>query len=247
MSNAATMSARLPVALTRLLPCLLLASLAGMPLAAVAADERVVPAHEEPRHVPKFANAWVRVIDVEIPEGERTLFHTHALDYPYLMVSSVTLRNQVYGQEAKDMPITRGLVGYYNASTQGAYTHRFINLGPGTFRAIGIELLQPPSGSSAAAAPIPSQPGLTTVVDNDRVRAYRFVLAPGQSLGPITIAGPSLRVALTDGTITDEAAGTAPAEVRVAPAQFTFSERARTITVSNRGAEPVEWVEFEFK
>ncbi len=227
---------------------LLAASLfALLPFTANAGDERVVPAHEEPRHVPKLANDWVRVIDVEIPEGERTLFHAHALDYPYLMVTSVTLRNQVFGQEQKDMPIMRGLVGFYSASTQGTYTHRFINLGPGTFRAIGIELLQPRASSGNAQPPIPDQPGLTTVLDNERVRAYRIMLQPGQSLGPVTIRGPSLRVALTPGLIADQFSDAAAIDTLMAPAHFTFNEAARTTIVSNRGKEPVEWVEFEFK
>lgn len=226
---------------------LLAACLALLPLAAAAEDDRIVPAHEEPRHVPKLVNAWVRVIDVEIPEGERTLFHAHALDYPYLMVTSVTLRNQVHGQEAKDMPIKRGLVGYYSASTQGAYTHRFINLGPGTFRAIGIELLQPPARGGSASPPNPDQAGLTTVLDNERVRAYRIVLQPGQTIGPLRISGPSLRVALTPGLIADQSAGAEALEAAVAPAKFFFSEATRVTTLTNRGEQPVELVEFEFK
>lgn len=226
---------------------LLAACIALLPLAAAAEDERVVPAHEEPRHVPKLTNAWVRVIDVEIPEGERTLFHAHALDYPFLMVTSVTLRNQAYGEAAKDMPIKRGLVGYYSASTQGTYTHRFINLGPGTFRAIGIELLQPAPRSGAGSAPIPEQPGIATVLDNPRVRAYRIVLQPGQTLGPVRIAGPSLRVALTPGLIADQAPGAEAVETEITPAKFSFSENARVTTLTNRGDQPVEMVEFEFK
>lgn len=223
------------------------ACIALVAFTAHAADDRIVPAHEEPRHVPKLANQWVRVIDVEIPEGERTLFHEHALDYPFLMVTSVTLRNQVYGQEQKDMPITRGLVGYYSATTQGSYTHRFINLGPGTFRAIGIELMQPSARSDGASVPMPDQPGLTTALDNPRVRAYRIVLQPGQSVGPLTIRGPSLRVALTPGLIADQPASAGAVETVLTPAQFAFSEATRVTTVTNRGEQPVEWVEFEFK
>lgn len=230
-------------ALTLLAFCLFSASLVG-----AADDDRVVPAHQEPRHVPKLVNALVRVIDVEIPEGERTLFHAHSLDYPYLMVTSVTLNNQIFGQESKDLPITRGLVGYYRASTQGTYTHRFINLGPGTFRAIGIELLQPLALGGPVTDSIPARPGLATVLDNERVRAYRIVLAPGQSLGPITIPGPSLRVALTAGTLADQAPGGAAAvETTLAPARFAFSDTARVTTLTNRGTEPLELVDFEFK
>ena len=226
----------------------LLATLfAGAPWLAAAEDEPVVPAHQEPRHVPRLVNDRVRVIDVEIPEGERTLFHAHSLDYPYLMVTSVTLENQVYGQAPKDLPITRGLVGYYRASTQGTYTHRFINRGPGTFRAIGIELLQPLALGGGVTASIPAQPGLVTALDNERVRAYRIVLQPGQSLGPIAIPGPSLRVAMTPGTITDQAPGAAPVPSELAPARFSYSAAARVTTLVNRGDQPVELVEFEFK
>jgi hypothetical protein len=192
-------------------PAILLAACLPLaPLAATADDDRVVPAHEEPRHVPKLVNRWVRVIDVEIPEGERTMFHAHSLDYPYLMITSVTLKNQVFGQEPKDTPITRGLVGYYRASTQGTYTHRFINLGPGTFRAIGIELLRPMALGGTVTASIPAQPGIETAIDNERVRAYRIVLQPGQSVGPLAIPGPSLRIANAGGCHLGPGAGRLP-------------------------------------
>ena len=85
-----------------------------------AEDERAVPANEEPRHVVKLENEWVRIIDVEIPEGEKTLYHTHSLDYPYVLVSSVTLYNQVLGQEPKDAKMQAGFVGYYDAVAKGA-------------------------------------------------------------------------------------------------------------------------------
>jgi len=79
---------------------------------AIAADsETAVPANEEPRHVVKLENEWVRIVDVEIPEGEKTLYHTHSLDYPYVLVTSVTLYNQVQGQEAKDVQMKAGFVG----------------------------------------------------------------------------------------------------------------------------------------
>ncbi|HYN27348.1 MAG TPA: hypothetical protein VES94_03540, partial [Burkholderiales bacterium] len=80
-------------------------------VALAADDERVVPANEEPRHVVKLENEWVRIIDVEIPEGEQTLYHTHSLDYPYVLVTSVTLYNQIHGQEPMDMKMQAGSIG----------------------------------------------------------------------------------------------------------------------------------------
>jgi hypothetical protein len=211
------------------------------------AQDEVVPANKEPRHVVKLENEWVRVIDVEIPEGERTLFHTHSLDYPYVLITSVTLFNQVYGQEPKDVKMEAGFIGYYRASTQGEYTHRFINRGPGTFRAIGIELLKPLQASDRVVAPQPATSGMETVLDNERVRAYRLRLAPGQSAGPLTIARPSIRIAMGEGRITEKVEGRYDAAFDLAPAQFVFRPQDTTTTVTNNGDREIELVEFVFK
>jgi hypothetical protein len=211
----------------------------------VAADsERVVPANEEPRHVVKLENEWVRLVDVEIPEGEQTLYHTHSLDYPYVLVTSVTLYNQIYGEEAKDVKMNAGFIGYYDAATKGAYTHRFINRGPGTFRAIGIELLKPASQSTGPS--LPPVAGADIVLDNKRVGAYRIKLAPGASIGPLTISGPSIRVALTDGKLLHELEDT-QTETRLAPAQFVFQPQTTTASFTNAGDKDLELVEFVLK
>jgi hypothetical protein len=211
-----------------------------------ADDERVVPANEEPRHVVKLENEWVRIIDVEIPEGEQTLFHTHSLDYPYVLVTSVTLYNQVYGQEAKNVNMQAGFIGYYDAAAKGAYTHRFINRGPGTFRAIGIELLKPTRDSAAPNAALPALPGVETALDNERVGAYRIRLAPGASIGPLTIPGPSIRVAMGEGKMVHESEDT-QTDMRLAPAQFVFQPQTTTATFTNTGATQLELVEFILK
>ena len=211
-----------------------------------ADDEPVVPANEEPRHVVKLENEWVRIIDVEIPEGEQTLYHTHSLDYPYVLVTSVTLYNQIYGQEARDVKMQAGFVGYYNAVAKGAYTHRFINRGPGTFRAIGIELLKPIGDSAAPTAALPLLSGVETALDNERVGAYRIRLAPGASLGPITIPGPSIGVAMGEGRMAYEYEDTLT-ESRVTPAQFVFQPQTATVTFTNLGGTELELVEFVLK
>ena len=213
----------------------------------IAADaERVVPANEEPRHVVKLENEWVRIIDVEIPEGEQTLYHTHSLDYPYVLVTSVTLFNQIHGQEAKDVNMQAGFVGYYNAAAKGAYTHRFINRGPGTFRAIGIELLQTSQVSPASGGSLPALPGAEIALDNERVGAYRIKLSPGATIGPLTIPGPSIRVAMGEGKMVHEIEGT-QTEMRLAPAQFVFQPQTTTATFTNTGATELELVEFVLK
>jgi len=211
-----------------------------------ADDERILPANEEPRHVVMLENEWVRVIDVEIPEGERTLYHTHSLDYPYVLVTSVTLYNQIYGQEPKDVKMQAGFIGYYDAASKGAYTHRFINRGPGTFRAIGIELLKPMEVPAAPNAALPALAGAEIALDNGRVGAYRIKIAPGKSIGPLTIPGPSIRVAMGEGKMVHETEDT-QSETRIAPAQFVFQPQTTTAVFTNTGATELELVEFVLK
>ncbi len=162
------------------------------------------------------------------------------------MISSVTLKNQIHGQEPKDVTIERGMVGYYRA-VQGTYTHRFINLGPGTFRAIGVELLRSAPANTMVEAPLPDMPGLATVLDNERVRAWRISLEPGQSIGPIAIPGPSLRVAVDAGRISETVASGAVTQSELIPAAFAFRGDPYIVTLTNVGSAKVEFVEFSLK
>ena len=210
-----------------------------------AQAQDAVPANQEPRHRVKLENEYVRIIDVEVPAGDATLYHTHSLDYPCVMVTDALLGNDVPGKPAADLKITRGLIGYYRAS-QGAYTHRFVNAGDGTFRAIGIELLKPAPSSSQVVTPLPASTGYTTVLDNERVRGYLVTLEPGQSVGPVTLAGPGIRVVLTGGTVQQkDASGVVTLDVT--PAQFAWRGSTSAHSLTNVGSSKVEIVEFELK
>jgi hypothetical protein len=216
------------------------------PLVGAAAGEKAVMAKEEPRHRPKLENDYVRILDVEIPPGDQTLFHTHDLNYAFLMVNEAQLRNEVAGKPGTtDIKIPAGLVGYYRAS-EGAYTHRFINIGTDMFRAIGIELLRP-APSPAVSAPLPSSSGYVTVLDNERVRAYRLVLEPGQSAPAVTLQGSSVRVAGTAGKLLQQAPGGETAEIQLEPARFQWRATPSTHSLKNAGSSRVEIYEFELK
>lgn len=224
---------------------LLLAATCWATGAAVEAENTAIPAKEEPRHRPKLENEYVRILDVEIPAGDQTLFHTHDLNYAYLMVNAALLRNEVMGKPGTaEIKIPAGLVGYYRA-TEGAYTHRFTNIGAEPFRAIGIELLRSAS-SSGVAAPLPESTGYVTVLDNERVPAYRVVLEPGQSTPAVTLSGPSIRVAETAGRVRQQSAGS-EVEAELVPARFEFRGQAARHALKNVGDARVEIFEFELK
>ena len=215
-------------------------------IAATAKAQDAVPANQEPRHRVKLQNEYVRIIDVEVPAGDATLYHTHSLDYPYVMVTDALLKNDVPGKPTVDLKITQGLIGYYRAS-QGAYTHRFVNAGSGTFRAIGIELLKPAPSSVQVVSPLPDVAGYKTVLDNERVRGYLVSLEPGQSVGPVTLAGPGIRVVLTGGKVEQKGVDGKVATLDLTPAQFAWRESTAAQSLTNVGGSKVEIVEFELK
>jgi quercetin dioxygenase-like cupin family protein len=233
--------------LLRHLHAAVLAALLSWAATGVAlAEDDAIPAKEEPRHRPKLENEYVRILDVEIPAGDQTLFHTHDLNYAYLMVNAALLRNEVKGKPGTvEIKIPAGLVGYYRAS-EGAYTHRFTNIGTEPFHAIGIELMRP-GPSPAVTPPLSEKAGYVTVLDNERVRAYRVVLEPGQSTPSVTLAGPSIRVAGTEGKILQQAPGAEAVAVDLVPARFEFRAGPAAHSLKNVGTARIEIYEFELK
>lgn len=218
---------------------------AFLAVAIVSAQEQALDAKDEPHHRPKFVNEVVRVLDVEVLPGEATMYHTHSLDYPYVMLSTSLLKNEIPGKPRSDLNIMAGLIGYYRAS-QGAYTHRFTNVDSQPFRAIGIELLTR-SALGSGAAPLSESLGIKKVLDNDRVRGYRLTLAPGESIGPLTLPGRSVRVAQSAGVIEQSVNGGELTKVSLALAQFEWRDTAAAYVLKNVGETTMELVEFEFK
>ena len=219
--------------------------LAFLGAAIAAAQEQAVDAKDEPHHRPKFVNEVVRVLDVEVLPGEATMYHTHSLDYPYVMLSTSLLKNDIPGKPQADLNITAGLIGYYRAS-QGAYTHRFTNVDGTPFRAIGIELLTR-SALGNGAAPLAESASIKNVLDNERVRGYRLTVAAGESVGPLTLPGRSVRVAQTAGVIEQSVNGGDAVSTVVDVAHFEWRETAVTVVLKNAGATTLELIEFEFK
>ena len=84
--------------------------LAFLGAAIAAAQQQAVDAKDEPHHRPKFVNEVVRVLDVEVLPSEATMYHTHSLDYPYVMLSTSLLKNDIPGKPQADLNITAGVI-----------------------------------------------------------------------------------------------------------------------------------------
>jgi hypothetical protein len=100
-----------------------------------------VPVEQEPHHHLVFANQYVRVLEVIVPPGEPTLFHTHYLDNVAILLSNTTLKNQAPGEDWTERQVTHGSVGF-RAGTKTPYTHRIQNTGSAVFRVFDVQILQ---------------------------------------------------------------------------------------------------------
>jgi quercetin dioxygenase-like cupin family protein len=150
-------------------------------------DDKVVPVHEEPRHRLVFDSPGTKILDVQIPPGDTTLFHTHSDPILYVNMSSSQTRSQTLGREWTGSDTTRSPArivaevqapprpGRMNSVTSYAtqpLTHRVNNVGQTLFRLIGITNASPGDESTAPSADFAATPEL----ENRWFRGYRWSL-----------------------------------------------------------------------
>ncbi len=211
--------------------------------AALAATPSAVPIEQEPAHRLVLQNGYVRVFEVWLPSGEATLWHIHLYDGVSVRLADATIEDQPKDGPAEAFSLRRGQVSY--GATPIARTHRVRNVGESTFHIVYIELLTPPrisAGHAAAASPDPR-----VVLENDRVRALRRILAPGESTDMHTHGSRAVGVPVTAGRleISDPEGATRTVEVKVGAAQWI--EPGTTHRLKNVGDAAIEIVDIEIK
>ena len=174
----------------------------------IQAEEPVVPVYHEPHHRQVFQYGPTRILDVQIPPGDTSWYHTHASPILYVTLSSGQIRTQNLGQEWGGGGGGRGQAPNTNPSTtpgasagvapnaaappaprissttsyaERPVTHRVQNIGDRLFRPIGV--INESAGDETTteqAAGFDARPELV----NRWYRAYRSVLAPGESTRP---------------------------------------------------------------
>jgi quercetin dioxygenase-like cupin family protein len=172
-------------------PILVVAFCSVTALAVSAQDDKVVPVHQEPRHRLVFDSPGTRILDVQIPPGDTTLFHTHSEPILYVTMSTSQTRSQSIGAEwsgtgaavAAPAPTTPPRVapssppGRLMSTTSYAdkpQTHRVNNIGSSLFRLIGVTNSSPGDSSATPSADFSAKPEL----DNRWFRGYRWSLSP---------------------------------------------------------------------
>lgn len=152
--------------------------------------DKVVPLHEEPRHRLVFDSPGTRILDVNIPPGDTTLFHTHSDPILYVNMSASQTRSQTLGGEwsggdtaqaanLKPQPASSQAPAFRPGrmtSTTGyakqPLTHRVHNVGQTLFRLIGITNSSAGDESAAASEGFDAAPEM----GNRWFRGYRWTL-----------------------------------------------------------------------
>lgn len=212
--------------------------------ATVARAEVPVPVEKEPRHRLRFENQCVRVFDVLIPPRDTSLFHIHVHDGISVRLTDARIRDETLAGRSEDFTLKRGAVSFtYRPSP---LTHRVSNIGSTPFRNIFVEIL--PSSGLSADPPSPAEvPGYSMVLENERVRIFRLVLAPGQSTDGRTYALRGVRVALAEGEILIKAGGQEDRTVKFEPGDSQWHEEGTKYSWRNVGSMVFEAVEIELK
>ena len=177
-------------------------SLSGLiVLAMVASVAAQVPVTKEPRHHVTFENKQLRILDVNIPPGDKSLDHRHDLDIATIsMTMGTTTRVQSGSQPAAERP-SRPLGDATLAEYVGkAQSHTIENVGKSPYQLFAVENLKPSGWSTA-----PATSGLATKMTSESrsFRLYDVNLAVPTSQTSHTHAVPTIAVLITGTVMSD--------------------------------------------
>ena len=237
------------------------AALAQSGDAGAAAESPVVPVHEEPHHRQVFQYGKTRILDLQVPPGDRSWFHTHEWPVLYMTLGTSAVRTQNLGSDWSG-----GGARAPNAQPGGAprpaappaerrtpratsttsyverpVTHRIENVGEGLFSAmVVVNETAGDAGTSVADAGFESEPELT----NDWFRSYRVTLAPGAATRahehktPVVIFQAIAGKAVADGPMDFEFNR---------PGQWAFYDAGVEHRIENLGDASIELLEIEVR
>jgi hypothetical protein len=186
------------------------------------------------------------LLRVYMPPGKGSNFHTHSLDQISILIEAGANAGQVFGSKERSAPKAglRGNVGF-TAYSKKPFTHRSTNTATTPFNNIVVALLKPGPGAFAPQAR--DVAGYRELFDNERARAWRLQLEPGQTAGPITQAAPGLRVVIDGGVIEEIVKGEMDRGLALNPGDFYWQEPGSTRAIRNIGTTSINVVEFELK
>jgi quercetin dioxygenase-like cupin family protein len=257
-------SGRSRVAITRAAWVLLLASPTVLaqsgeaPVSRADIQSPVVPVHEEPHHREVFQHGTTRILDLRLPPGDISWFHTHEWPVLYMTLGTSAVRTQNLGADwsgggaraanpgaprpAQAPPERRTPRATSTTSyIEHPVTHRIENRGNGLFWAMGVvNETMGDDTTSVADAGFSLEPELT----NPWFRAYRVTLGAGETTKPHQHTTPVVIFQ----AIAGKAMANGPMSFELnRPGQWAFYDAGVGHTMRNLGDAPIELLEIEVR
>ncbi len=226
-------------------------------------DGPIVPVYDEPHHRQVFQFGPTRILDLQLPPGDISWFHSHESPVLYVTLGTSPTRMQNLGEEwsgggggrqgtgrgagrgrggapvpaASRAPRATSTTSY----AERPVTHRLENVGDDLFRAmVVINETAGDEQTSVEAAGFSTEPELT----NPWFRAYRIALGPGEATTAHVHQAPVAVIQATDGTGRGESAMSWEFNE---PGQWAFFDSGARHLVRNTGDGPLELIEVEVR
>jgi quercetin dioxygenase-like cupin family protein len=209
-----------------------------------ATAQAPVSIEKEPRHHLEFQNKYVRLFYVCIPPGDTTLFHIHENDNVGVRLTDAELSDVVPGGNPEKVSVNLGAVGFGHYPSP--LTHSVSNVGSTPFHNMLVEIL-PSKGVPSSAPSLADVAGHTLEMENERVRIFRLVLAPGQSSEEHLHALQGMSVVIREGKIAVDLPGTETETVTFKPGDYQWHEGGMRHALRNIGSATFEAVDIELK
>ena len=214
-------------------------------------EDKPVPMDKAPFHIPVFSNDYLILLNVNIPPGRNTGYHTHYADSVSVNLMPASQTNQNYGSNEVSAPGTGGegapgRATFTNVTKDGPRTHKASNVGPTPFHNISF-IFKKAVADGNTVSDRTGASGFTQIMDNARVRAWRVTLEPGQATGKVTQSAPGLRVYVHGGVLAEVVPGNADRGMAPYDGDFIWKDAGETRTIKNTGTTRLEFIEFELK
>jgi hypothetical protein len=199
---------------------------------------KVIQVRKEPRHHDVLDNGWVRILDVQIPAGDSSLFHKHSTPSIFLVLGNTRTGTQTIVEPRHRTFSTEGL--WYEDFTDTPRIHRVWNEDKIPFHTIDIELPHKPGHLVDPAIDLPS---FTLLFDEKPVRGYRLSLAAGKDVrlnsrqAPVLVvglSGPDAEAKVNEKTFREKG-------------DYIFLPVGTAIQFVNKGTADVQFAVFEIK
>lgn len=193
-----------------------------------------------------FSDEDVSVLNNRYPPKGDSGFHAHYLDLFAVVIQPSRSSGQSLGKPLTAAPLLPAGGIVYGPVGAEPRIHRVVNDGESAYQIIVVQFRRTsPFGTAISSRD--SAPQYEQILDNSRLRAWRLVLAPGQSAPAISQGNKGVRVVVRGGLLTTLTPGLLNQQLALRPGDFAVQPAGTTRALKNIGTETIELVEVELK